>query len=245
LYLTLELISGPIGDIFGRYTAAKITSIAENPLFGERVFFKPEFFKFTADMKLGCDFAIMPSRTEPFGFVDIEFAWCGCPTVGSLVGGLGKTPGWYYKVWEGGDFNYLANQLIATVSKVLSEGRDEMLNLGFEGIKISFPVMHWQENLFNCYQMLLTKKYHNTRHHDRDDCEVRLWEHTPFMSVRSVRGSDELSDESGIICRKSSTIVMIVNELITKETSLSMRKLLHYSSKMVSVFICAVSAHVE
>ena len=58
----------------------------------------------------------MPSRTEPFGFVDIEFAWSGCPTDGSLVGGLGKTPGfWYYRIWEGGDFNYLGDRLAATV----------------------------------------------------------------------------------------------------------------------------------
>eukprot|EP00956_Cyclotella_meneghiniana_P028985 scaffold69054_cov19-Cyclotella_meneghiniana.AAC.2 len=33
----------------------------------------------------------MPSRTEPFGFVDIEFAWSGCPTDGSLVGGRPPT----------------------------------------------------------------------------------------------------------------------------------------------------------
>ena len=211
-----------------------MTSISKNPLFAERVFFKPEFFRFTADMKLGCDFAIMPSRTEPFGFVDIEFAWCGCPTVGSLVGGLGKTPGWYYSIWEGGDFNYLADQLAATVSKAISEGRDEILNLGFEGIKISFPVLHWQESLLNCYQRILTK----TQKPSRDHSGGELWEQSSTRSVWTVRGSGELSSDSRRIRRGSNTIVMIVSELLTKGKSLSMRELLHQSSKMVSVSFC-------
>jgi glycogen synthase len=98
-HLDLQLIMvGPVGDVFGTYATSKMSTMLRNPLFEGRVFFKPAFYLFTAEMKLGCDFAMMPSRTEPFGFVDIEFAWCGCAVVGSLVGGLGKTPGWYYKV---------------------------------------------------------------------------------------------------------------------------------------------------
>ena len=104
-----------------------------------------------------------------------------------------------------------------------------MLNLGFEGIKIAFPVLHWQESLLNCYQMILTKT--------RNPGSV-LWEQASTGRVWSIRGSDELSCDSRRIGRKSSNIVLLVSDLLTAGKSLSMRELLHQSSKMVRVSFC-------
>ncbi len=155
-YKKLQLIVvGPIGDVFGRYASTRLTLLSRNKMFGDRIFCMPKFFRFTPDFRLGCDIALMPSRTEPFGFVDIEFAWCGCPVVGSLVGGLGKVPGWYFKLWEGGNYKHLKTQLCCTVDKVMEQGHDKVLELGFEAIQTSFPVLNWQKKLSLIYHDII------------------------------------------------------------------------------------------
>ena len=138
----------------------------------------------TEDMRFAADFTICPSRTEPFGYVDVEFAWrtprrhndaqthatatmtpkstdcpilepksttdrlsyvvlChaltrsflpsfhagtdGCPTIGCLVGGLGKTPGVYYQVLEPGDRTHVLGQLLDALSVALDSMLRRML----------------------------------------------------------------------------------------------------------------------
>ena len=46
-----------------------------------------------------------------------------------------------WQIWEGGDSRYLADQLAFAVSEALSEGPEAMLEVGFEGIATSFPVI--------------------------------------------------------------------------------------------------------
>lgn len=139
-------------SIIGEYAATRLMNLAQNPLFKRRIFVVPKFYMFTPDHRLGCDFALMPSRSEPFSFVDIEFTHRGCPVIGSLVGGLGKTPGWYFKLWEGGDFNHIKMQLSATVSKAVEEGQDKLFEIGIKGISTSFPLINWQEKLHELYK---------------------------------------------------------------------------------------------
>lgn len=149
------IVVGPIGDIFGRYASARLTNLSQNKMFENRIFFQPKFFKFHSDFRLGCDFVLMPSRHEPFGFVDIEFAWAGCPVVGSLVGGLGKVPGWYFKLWQGGEFKHLRTQLSRTIDEVMASGHEKVLQLGTEAIHTSFPVINWQKKLSELYQLVI------------------------------------------------------------------------------------------
>lgn len=47
------------------------------------------------ELHAATDICLMPSRDEPFGYVDIEFGLYGALCVGFLVGGLGKMPGVY------------------------------------------------------------------------------------------------------------------------------------------------------
>ena len=94
---------GPPGDEAGQYAATKLVSMAQLAQLSKRLFVKAEFFMVTSEMRYAADFTICPSRTEPFGYVDVEFAWHGCPTIGAMVGGLGKVPGIYYRVLEPGD----------------------------------------------------------------------------------------------------------------------------------------------
>jgi len=63
-------------------------------MYPDRVFSKPEFTALPPYLFSGADFALIPSRDEPFGLVAVEFGRKGALGVGSRLGGLGLMPGW-------------------------------------------------------------------------------------------------------------------------------------------------------
>lgn len=72
-------------------------------LYPDRVYSKPEFTALPPYLFSGADFALIPSRDEPFGLVAVEFGRKGALGVGSRLGGLGLMPGWVCR-----DFNILS-----------------------------------------------------------------------------------------------------------------------------------------
>lgn len=90
---TVQLIAvGPVIDLYGRFAAEKLARLME--LYPKRVFSKPEFTALPPYLFSGADFALIPSRDEPFGLVAVEFGRKGALGVGSRLGGLGLMPGW-------------------------------------------------------------------------------------------------------------------------------------------------------
>lgn len=63
-------------------------------MYPRRVFSRPEFTSLPPFIFSGADFALIPSRDEPFGLVAVEFGRKGALGVGSRLGGLGLMPGW-------------------------------------------------------------------------------------------------------------------------------------------------------
>ena len=58
-----------------------------------RVYSKPEFTQLPPYIFSGAEFALIPSRDEPFGLVAVKFGRKGALRVGARVGGLGQMPG--------------------------------------------------------------------------------------------------------------------------------------------------------
>jgi alpha-1,3-glucan synthase len=83
---------GPVIDLYGRFAAEKLARLME--MYPDRVFSKPEFTSLPPYLFSGADFALIPSRDEPFGLVAVEFGRKGALGVGSRLGGLGLMPGW-------------------------------------------------------------------------------------------------------------------------------------------------------
>jgi len=79
-------------DLYGRFAAEKLARLME--IYPERVYSKPEFTALPPYLFSGADFALIPSRDEPFGLVAVEFGRKGALGVGSRLGGLGLMPGW-------------------------------------------------------------------------------------------------------------------------------------------------------
>ena len=67
-------------------------------LYPDRVYSKPEFTALPPYLFSGADFALIPSRDEPFGLVAVEFGRKGALGVGSRLGGLGLMPGWVRRI---------------------------------------------------------------------------------------------------------------------------------------------------
>lgn len=94
---TIQLITvGPVIDLYGRFAAEKLARLME--MYPERVYSKPEFTALPPYLFSGADFALIPSRDEPFGLVAVEFGRKGALGVGSRLGGLGLMPGWVSKI---------------------------------------------------------------------------------------------------------------------------------------------------
>lgn len=83
---------GPVIDLYGRFAAEKLARLME--IHPDRVYSKPEFTALPPYLFSGADFALIPSRDEPFGLVAVEFGRKGALGVGSRLGGLGLMPGW-------------------------------------------------------------------------------------------------------------------------------------------------------
>jgi len=58
------------------------------------VYSKPKFTTLSPYLFSGADFALIPSRDEPFSLVTVEFGRKGALGIGSHLGGLSLMSGW-------------------------------------------------------------------------------------------------------------------------------------------------------
>ena len=92
-YPSIQLITiGPVIDFYAKFAAEKLARLME--LYPDRVYSKPEFTALPPYLFNGADFALIPSRDEPFGLFAVEFGRKGALDVVSRLGGLGLMPGW-------------------------------------------------------------------------------------------------------------------------------------------------------
>lgn len=82
------LCIGPTIDLYGKFAALKLGRMMEK--YPGRVYSKPEFTALPPFIFSGAEFALIPSRDEPFGLVAVEFGRKGALGVGARVGGLGQ-----------------------------------------------------------------------------------------------------------------------------------------------------------
>jgi alpha-1,3-glucan synthase len=82
---------GPVIDLHGKFAALKLEKLMVQ--FPGRVYSSPVFTALPPYIFSGAEFALMPSRDEPFGLVAVEFGRKGALCVGSRVGGFGHMPG--------------------------------------------------------------------------------------------------------------------------------------------------------
>lgn len=140
---------GPVIDLHGRFAALKLSRLME--LYPDRVFSKPEFTNLPPCIFSGAEFALIPSRDEPFGLVAVEFGRKGALGVGARVGGLGRMPGWWYTV-ESVSTPHLLQQFKFAIESALASPTDMRAKMRARSAKQRFPVIQWVEELNALYE---------------------------------------------------------------------------------------------
>ncbi|WVQ83663.1 hypothetical protein IAT38_005806 [Cryptococcus sp. DSM 104549] len=135
---------GPVIDLYGRFAAEKLARLME--MYPDRVFSKPEFTSLPPYLFSGADFALIPSRDEPFGLVAVEFGRKGALGVGARLGGLGLMPGWWFPV-ESSATVHMLSQLTKTIKLALKSTPEERAILRARSAVQRFPVVEWRQRL--------------------------------------------------------------------------------------------------
>ncbi|KAF8522241.1 glycoside hydrolase family 13 and glycosyltransferase family 5 protein [Hysterangium stoloniferum] len=142
---SVQLIAvGPVIDLYGRFAAEKLARLME--MYPDRVFSKPEFTALPPYLFSGADFALIPSRDEPFGLVAVEFGRKGALGVGSRLGGLGLMPGWWFPV-ESSSTAHMLSQLTKTIKMALKSTHEERAILRARSAVQRFPVVEWRQRM--------------------------------------------------------------------------------------------------
>lgn len=131
-------------DLYGRFAALKLAKLMEK--YPTRVFSKPEFTALPPYIFSGAEFALIPSRDEPFGLVAVEFGRKGALGVGARVGGLGQMPGWWFTV-ESTKAVHLLQQFKHAIVAALKSDNDTRAQMRAYSAQQRFPVAQWLDKL--------------------------------------------------------------------------------------------------
>jgi alpha-1,3-glucan synthase len=135
---------GPVIDLYGKFAALKLEKLMQK--YPKRVYSKPEFTALPPYIFSGAEFALIPSRDEPFGLVAVEFGRKGALGIGARVGGLGNMPGWWYTV-ESPTVQHLTKQLQQAVEEALACKKKIRAKMRAQSALQRFPVKAWVEDL--------------------------------------------------------------------------------------------------
>lgn len=143
----VQLITiGPVIDLHGQFAAEKLEQIAKR--FPTRVLCKPVFTAVPPFLFAGADFALIPSRDEPFGLVAVEFGRKGVLCIGSRTGGLGHMPGWWFQM-ASPNTGHLLTQFENAITKALHSNGELRARLRVEALRQRFPVCIWKQKSEN------------------------------------------------------------------------------------------------
>lgn len=135
---------GPVIDLYGKFAALKFARMME--VYPGRVYSKPEFTALPPYIFSGADFALMPSRDEPFGLVAVEFGRKGALCIGARVGGLGQMPGWWFTI-ESTTTKHVIQQFKIACQGALASKPEVRAIMRARAAKQRFPVAQWVEDL--------------------------------------------------------------------------------------------------
>lgn len=156
-YPKTQLIAvGPVIDLYGKFAALKLEKLMQK--YPGRVFSKPEFTSLPPYIFSGAEFALIPSRDEPFGLVAVEFGRKGALGVGARVGGLGQMPGFWYTV-ESTSPQHLLYQFEHAITSALKCKTKKRALMRAWSAKQRFPVAQWRMQIDSLYDQSI--RIHN------------------------------------------------------------------------------------
>lgn len=156
---------GPVIDLYGTFAAIKLEKMMK--VYPGRVFSRPEFTALPPCIFSGAEFALIPSRDEPFGLVAVEFGRKGALGVGARVGGLGQMPGWWYTI-ESISTKHLLQQFKGAIEGALASQPETRAILRARSSHQRFPVAQWVQDLDTLQRTSITKHQKHAGNHGRN-----------------------------------------------------------------------------
>jgi alpha-1,3-glucan synthase len=142
---TSQLIAiGPVIDLYGKFAALKLQRLMR--AYPGRVCVIPQFTSVPPYVFGGVDWALIPSRDEPFGLVAVEFGRRGVLCIGAKVGGLGSMPGWWFTI-ESTTTKHLLDQFAKAMETALASKAEVRASMRAQATTQRFPVAQWQSKL--------------------------------------------------------------------------------------------------
>ncbi|KAL2257404.1 hypothetical protein VTK26DRAFT_215 [Humicola hyalothermophila] len=180
---------GPVIDLYGRFAALKLQKLMEK--YPKRVFSKPEFTQLPPYIFSGAEFALIPSRDEPFGLVAVEFGRKGALGVGARVGGLGQMPGFWYTV-ESMTPSHLLQQFKQAIISALECKHNKRALMRAWSAKQRFPVAQWIKQLDELYN-------ESIRIHQKEAKKKKVAALTPGLHSPSATRPSSPNIDSGAL----------------------------------------------
>ncbi|KAJ5153544.1 uncharacterized protein N7482_010022 [Penicillium canariense] len=209
---------GPVIDMYGKFAALKLQEMMT--LYPGRVFSKPEFTALPPFIFTGAEFALIPSRDEPFGLVAVEFGRKGALGVGALVGGLGQMPGWWFPV-ESMTVRHLQKQFKSTIESAIGSKQMDRAMMRANSAKQRFPVARWVEDLDHLQAQSI-------RVHEQHSDPFR-WKPRVSSRSRGGRHSRNVSQVSLVMMRTPSPHIDGANPISTSSAADTRDEGLHRS----------------
>ncbi|KAF6820108.1 alpha-glucan synthase [Colletotrichum plurivorum] len=232
---------GPMIDLYGRFAALKLSKLME--LYPGRVFSKPEFTALPPYIFSGAEFALIPSRDEPFGLVAVEFGRKGALGVGARVGGLGQMPGWWYTV-ESTKAAHLTKQFKSAIESALKADTKTRAEMRAWSAKQRFPVAEWLQKLEKLQGGVI--KAHAKYGKKGVKKGNVLVKHSRQSSVAGLRDEVELVDRSPAWMRQVADYDDDATTLNTgRNTPAGMQTPMYYSSTPGSPIISPSPAYAD
>ncbi|RAL64964.1 hypothetical protein DID88_001554 [Monilinia fructigena] len=175
---------GPVIDLYGKFAALKLDVMMTK--YKGRVFSKPEFTALPPFIFSGAEFALIPSRDEPFGLVAVEFGRKGALGIGARVGGLGQMPGWWFTV-ESTTTTHMLHQFKQAIKEALASKLETRQIMRARSAKQRFPVAQWVNDLETLQSKAI--KIHNkeeAKHSGRPRSRGRDAGHNPYAFGKRV-----------------------------------------------------------
>jgi alpha-1,3-glucan synthase len=135
---------GPVIDLYGKFAALKLDHLMKR--YPGRVYSKPMFVYVPPFVHAGAEWALIPSRDEPFGLVSVEFGRKGALGIGARVGGLGQMPGWWFSVESSGT-KHMLGQFKMVIDGALKSDHETRALMRARSKNQRFPVAQWVEDL--------------------------------------------------------------------------------------------------
>lgn len=134
----------PVVDLYGKFAALKLEKLLT--LYPGRVCLKSEASVIPPYIFGSAEFALIPSREEPFGKVAVVFGRKGALSVGAQVGGLGNMRGWWFTI-EYTSPKHAISQFKTAIEAALASSHSERAVMRAQARKQRFPVAQWKANI--------------------------------------------------------------------------------------------------